>query len=515
METQQYKKQTPEGTLEADIANFYADPLGFVMYAFPWGQKGTRLEKEDGPDTWQIEILNCLGEEIRKREGVGGDDILQSAIQIAVASGHGIGKTALVSWIILWFISTHGNPQIVVTASTQTQLLKKTWRELSKWQEMAINGYWFEWNQTSFAYKKSPSTWFASAIPWSEHNSEAFAGTHEEHVLVIFDEASGIADIIWEVASGAMTTKGAIWIAFGNPTKNTGRFRECFRKFKHRWITKQIDSRTAKKADNNYINEQIEDYGLDSDFVKVRVLGQFPDAAENQFYPSSLVDACMKLKLPKASYEKFPIIISADIARFGSDKTVITVRQQRKIHAIYIYQGLPLDKIRSKIIGYFQQWNVTTIFIDDTGVGGGVTDMIREQRFPVIGVIFGGTPDDQTKYFNKRAECFGILQLCMSRGMEIPVNEQLRTEMTSISYMFTAKGQLQIEKKEDMKRRGLESPDILDSIALGFAFPVAIKSSFAKFRKATEENGLESANQKFKKSEIGNINRRRRIKHGR
>jgi len=434
-----------------------------------------------GPDEWQIDVLKTLGEEIDKR--VGGVD-LQGAIQLAVASGHGIGKTALISWIIIWFASTRPHPQIVVTANTKNQLLKKTWRELAKWQKYAINGHWFDWSQTAFSLKKAEDTWFASAVPWSEHNSEAFAGTHEEYVLVIYDEASAIADVIWEVTEGAMTTPGAMWIAFGNPTKNTGRFRECFRKFKKRWITRQVDSRTAKQASKAQIDQWLEDYGEDSDFFKVRVRGVFPDAADNQFFNSRMVDNCMSLQLVPEAYMNFPIIVSVDVARFGDDQSVIIIRQQRKIHAIYKYRKLDLTQLRDKTIGHFKEWKGDKIFTDDTGVGGGLTDMLRELKFPVVGVIVGGKADDNVMYFNKRAECLGIMRECMKRGMELPRDSELETQLTSIEYGFAQGGAIQIEKKEDMKKRGLDSPDIVDAIAISFAFPVTKASKSSKFSKA-------------------------------
>ena len=220
---------------------YFYDPLGFVMWAFPWGKEGTPLaptpqDPNPGPDVWQAEFLNELGQKCH--------DTLEGAIQFAVSSGHGIGKSSLVAWIILWFMSTRPNPQLVVTANTRTQLNSKTWRELAKWHRMALNKDMFEWQATTFKMVFAPKTWVATAIPWSENNPEAFAGTHEKYVLVIFDEASGIADIIWEVTRGAMSTDGAIWICFGNPTKPTGRFRQCFPggNMAHRWVSRQIDS---------------------------------------------------------------------------------------------------------------------------------------------------------------------------------------------------------------------------------------------------------------------------------
>ena len=128
-----------------------------------------------------------------------------------------------------------------------------------KWHKLARNKEWFVWTATKFYLRDDPETWFASAIPWSEERSEAFAGTHEDHVLVIFDEASAVADIIWEVIEGAMTTGECVWLAFGNPTRNTGRFRECWRKFRHRWITRRVDARTAKKANAAQIERRLTD----------------------------------------------------------------------------------------------------------------------------------------------------------------------------------------------------------------------------------------------------------------
>ena len=202
------------------------DPLAFVMGAFPWGEKDTRLEKfPDGPEPWQREILKLI------KDGL--VDV-NKAIQLAVASGHGIGKTALVSWIILWAISTKPDSRGVVTANTETQLKTKTWAELGKWFHMFIAKDFFSLTATALFAKDSAHerTWRIDMVPWSERNTEAFAGLHnkERRILVVFDEASAIPDVIWETTEGALTDANTeiIWCVFGNPTRNTGRFRECF-----------------------------------------------------------------------------------------------------------------------------------------------------------------------------------------------------------------------------------------------------------------------------------------------
>ena len=266
------------------------DPLAFVYFAYPWGEPGTPLEDMEGPDEWQIQILKDIGEQLKK-----GKD-LQTAIQEAVASGHGIGKSALISWLIHFAISTHENTRGVVTANTEGQLRTKTWPELSKWHNMFIAKDLFTYTATAIfsSDKNYEKTWRIDAIPWSKNSPESFAGLHNQgnRILVLFDEASAIDDVIWEVTEGALTDANTeiIWCAFGNPTRNSGRFRECFRKYRKFWNTYQIDSRTVKISNKAKIEEWLEAYGEDSDFFKVRVRGVFPSASDLQFISTKIAD---------------------------------------------------------------------------------------------------------------------------------------------------------------------------------------------------------------------------------
>lgn len=460
----------------AAAGEYVDDPLGFVWFVFPWGVKGSRLEfapdggADVGPDEWQTGVLQTIGEHVRHSNA--NEDIVD-ALQIAVSSGHGIGKSALIAWILIWFIATRPEPQIIVTANTKAQLDGKTWRELKKWHRLMIPALrdLFEWSATRFYLKSYRETWFASAIPWSEHNAETFAGTHEKHVLLLFDEASAIADSIWETAEGAMTTPGAMWICFGNPTRNTGRFRECFARFKHRWVRRQIDSRTAKMADKKKLNQWVEDYGEDSDFVRVRVRGVFPRAGSNQLISSDLVEYARQNKAEQ--YDQAPKVLGVDVAREGDDQTVILFRQGPKVHWLRKYRIADLMQIASLVAEAKREVDADAIFVDGTGMGAGVVDRLRQMNFDPIAVMVGHAAREPEKYYNLRAEIWVKMRDWFKEGdADIPDDTELHDDLIGPEYGFDSRDRLQLERKKDMKDRGLSSPDCADALSMTFAYPV-------------------------------------------
>ena len=454
--------------LAKDLSGYFDDPLGFVLYAFPWGKKGTRLADETGPDTWQIEVMQKLGEEIRAGRDV--KDALP--VLFAVASGHGIGKTALIAWILIWFLATREFPQVVVTAGKKEQLMGKTWRELAKWLKLSICGHWFVWTATKIEHVLYPDTWNAQAIAWSKNAPENFAGTHEKHVLVVFDEASAVDDVIWEVTDGAMTTPGAMWIAFGNPTKNTGRFFECFNKFRKFWTTMQVDSRTAKKANRRLLDRWVEAYGEDSDFVRVRIRGVFPRAGDLQFISSEDVRAAMLRKA--RGYERYGKVLSVDVARHGSDQTVFCFRQGRKVLKFKKFRVPDTMQIAALVAEAINDFGPDAVFIDATGLGWGVVDRLHQMGYSlVIGVQTGERANRPERFANRKAELWGAMRDWIQDGGSIPDDPELETDLTAVQYGFDAKQRYVLESKEDLKERGLDSPDTADALALSFCSPVA------------------------------------------
>ena len=452
------------------------DPLAFVYFAYPWGEPGTPLEDMEGPDEWQIQILKDIGEQLKK-----GKD-LQTAIQEAVASGHGIGKSALISWLIHFAISTHENTRGVVTANTEGQLRTKTWPELSKWHNMFIAKDLFTYTATAIfsSDKNYEKTWRIDAIPWSKNSPESFAGLHNQgnRILVLFDEASAIDDVIWEVTEGALTDANTeiIWCAFGNPTRNSGRFRECFRKYRKFWNTYQIDSRTVKISNKAKIEEWLEAYGEDSDFFKVRVRGVFPSASDLQFISTEIADKAQKQVYKPGQFEHLPVIIGVDPAWTGSDSLEIVMRQGYYMKSLASIPKNDDDWRMAQLIAQFEdEYKADAVFID-MGYGTGIYSIGKQLGRKWRLIEFGGKSNDPV-YLNMRAYMWGQMKEWLREGGSIPPNDQaLYDDIVGPEAIIDKNGRIQLESKKDMKDRGLPSPNKGDALALTFAARVVKKS---------------------------------------
>lgn len=471
------------------LASFSADPLGFVLFAYPWGEG--ELLGYSGPDAWQVNLLEEVGRgtlstsaAIAIAQAEGSEAEVQP-IRIARSSGHGIGKSALVCWLIDWAQSTFPDTKGVVTASTETQLRTKTWAEMAKWHRLSVTSPLFKMTATS-RFSVDPEhekTWRIDCIAWSEHNAQAFAGLHNQgkRIIIIFDEASTIGDIIWEVTEGASTDKNTeiIWAVFGNPEKNTGRFREAFPggKFAHRWSSATIDSRTVAISNKRLLQEWIDDYGLDHDFTRVRVLGQFPKADTTSFISYELAkEATLR---PVTSDPSHPPVMGVDVGRFGPDPSVIYFRSgaDGRSRPPLLYNGLNSIQLAQKVFDAWMESGATAIFVDVGGVGAGVVDQLEAMGAPVYPVDFGSKADvagDGTRYANKRAEIWDSMRAWLKRGSIVDKvrDYSLLDELIAPAYTY-GKGDvsLQLESKRDMKRRGKASPNIADALACTFAYP--------------------------------------------
>lgn len=467
------------------LASFTHDPLGFVYAAFPWGEG--ELAKFEGPDEWQKGVLNAIKDGLLN---------LETAVRVATASGNGIGKSALVSWLILWAMATHEDTRGVVTANTESQLRSKTWAELAKWHRLFIASDMFKFSATSLCSieKGHDKTWRIDAIPWSKDNPEAFAGLHNQgkRILIVFDEASAIYDEIWRVTEGAITDANTeiIWACFGNPTRNSGRFYECFTNLQHIWNCRQIDSRTVKISNKHTIRQWEDEYGVDSDFFKVHVRGMFPSSSDNQLISLELANEAYGVQLKKEQYSFAPAIIGVDPAWTGSDKLAIVLRQ-----GLYckVLETLPKNdndlEVARRIARYQDDNNVQSVFIDQ-GYGTGIYSAGKDMGRSSWKLISFARKADSDAYANKRAEMWFEMKKWLQDGGSIYKLEELRDELVGPEAFINKSGKYQLESKDDMKRRGIASPNIADALALTFAFPVqvGINTRYRKLRRSKKLN---------------------------
>ena len=479
--------------LARDLARFYADPLGFVLYAYPWDtDRSLQLVPlpepwsfvygcDFGPDAWACQLLEDIGAEVRAR-GFDGVNAVPP-IQFAVSSGHGIGKSAMAAWLTHWIMSTRPHSKGVVTANTGEQLASKTWAGVASWVNRSVNKHWFTITTGKGAmrmvHRQHPESWRVDAQTSREENSESFAGLHAASSTpwYLFDEASAIPSKIWEVAEGGKTDGEPMHFAFGNPTRNTGAFAECFGKSRHRWNTRQIDSRSVSITNKATLQAWVDDYGDDSDFVRVRVRGIFPRASSMQFIGRDLVDGAMDREALVERFVGRTAAVGVDVARFGDDESVIATRVGRDGRSIAPkrFRGLDTMTLAGRVAEHVEELRRLSLrvvlFIDGGGVGGGVVDRLRQMHFDPIEVQFGAAASNPRKWANKRAEMWGAVRDWLAIGC-LPRDEVLATDLTGVEYGFRPDDTILLERKEDMKRRGLASPDTGDAYALTFAHPV-------------------------------------------
>ena len=466
--------KTEDLDLADEISEFYADPLGFVKFAYPWLEPG-QLASSAGPDEWQTKFLTDLGNEVRLRKFDGENAV--APIRMATASGHGIGKSTIVAWIVNWIMSTRPDAVGTVTANTFPQLKSKTWSQIQKWTRLCITSHWFLISGARIAHREHPESWFFTPQTCREENSEAFAGQHsaKSSSVYVFDEASAIPEKIFEVAEGGLTDGESMIFLFGNPTRSNGKFhRVVFGSERNRWNHRSIDSRTSAMTNKALIEEWITDYGENSDFVRVRVRGLPPAASDLQFIDSVRIFEAQEREA--VFFGDDPLIVGVDVARGGNDSNVIQFRRgldAKSIPAIRIPGEQTRDAMRlvSVLANVIETHKPAYVFVDGTGIGGPIVDRLKQLGHRCVHEVqFGWASPDQ-KYANMRAYMWSRMRDWLLKGA-IPKDEQLETDLTGPSYHHDKADRVVLERKEDMKKRGLDSPDHGDALAVTFAQPV-------------------------------------------
>jgi hypothetical protein len=473
--------------LAEEIAGFYTDPLGFVLFAYPWGQAGTSLENyPDGPDVWQRAALEDLGRQVRAR-GFDGVKAVRP-IRQAISSGHGIGKSTYQAWIVNWIMSTRPGCRGTITANNATQLDTKTWAAIMRWTRLCITAPWFEINTNRMYFKGHREDWFCAPQSCKKENSEAFAGQHaaSSTSFYIFDEDSAVEDVIHEVAEGGLTDGEPMIFRFGNPTRSQGSFyRACFGSERGKWNPVIVDARTARFANKELFDEWAKEYGEDSDFFRVRVRGLPPSAGDLQYIDTKTVSEAQRreaIALPDDA-----LVCGLDVARGGMDHNVFWFRRGQDARTIPPIR-IPGEKTKDTTLlvaracevleAKYHGRRVDMLFVDGTGIGGPIYDRLVQlgHGARVTEVQFGGEAPEIThgqKVANMRAFMWARGKEWLKRGA-IPEDPQLESEITAPGYTHDKRDRVVLESKESLKKRGVASPDHADALFLTFAAPVAV-----------------------------------------
>ncbi len=428
------------------------------------------------PDEWQIEVLEAV----------------KTHQRICLKASKGPGKSTVLSWVCWWFLLTHSHPKVVATSITGDNLKDGLWAEMSKWQQKSpLLKESFTWAAERITANDHHETWFMSARTWVKgadptQQANTLAGIHADNVLFVIDEAGGVPDAVVAAAEAGLANASeeegriAKLLIAGNPTHLSGPLYRACAIERPLWWVKEIsgdpdDPKRAPRISVEWARAQISKYGRDNPWVLINVFGQFPPGQSNALMGVEEVTAATQRTVPEREFTDEAKVIGVDVARFGDDRSVITIRQGRAVWQPAVFRNIDTQELASKVCQLIDKEKPQGVFIDATGVGGGVVDRCRALGYPVVGVDSAAKPGDST-CLNLRMEMWAKMAEWLKGGGCLPNMPEYAAELTAPTYFFTSKNQQQLESKADLKKRGLPSPDIADSLALTFAYPVAAKS---------------------------------------
>lgn len=418
------------------------------------------------PDRWQLDVLRAFNDNRR----------------IGMKACKGPGKTAVLAWLIWCFLATRPHPKIAATSISRDNLADGLWTELAHWQSRSpFLKARFEVKKTRVEAIDHPETWWASARSWAKgadqtQQANTLAGLHADYLLFVLDEVGGIPDAVMAAAeAGLATGKETKILMAGNPTHLEGPLYRASTTERHLWWLIEItadpdDPNRTPRVSVEWAREQIDKYGPDNPWVLVNVFGRFPPASLNTLLGPDEVSEAMRRHLKEDAYAFSQKRIGVDPARFGDDRTVLAPRQGLAWRPPVILRNADTTAIAARLIAGKVRWGSELEFVDDTGgYGAGVIDNLRVAGYSPQAINASGKPID-SRFFNKRAECWWEMAQAVKRGAALPPIPSLQRELTTPTYTLW-KGKLRLEEKDQIKKRLGYSPDIADAYSQTFALP--------------------------------------------
>lgn len=420
--------------------------------------------------------------------------------RISVASAHGIGKTCSIALTILWFLFTHKQAQIAVTAPTSKQLFDVLWKELSIWINL-MPVYWrqyFEWQSTYIRMKQNPNEWFASAKTAKKDSTEALAGVHGESVMVIADEASGVVEEVFNTMEGSLTEKDILIILISNPTRLSGYFWETHKKpaVAEKWQKLQFNNLNSPIVRDDYNQDIIDRYGKNSDEYRIRVLGQFPNEADvddKGYVPILGASEIKEIEMPARLEWVGEPIMGIDPAGEGRDSTVWVIRDQFKAAVVLtkrISTELQIAQ-QTRMLAKLHKVKPENIAIDSFGIGSNIAAELAKEWFKINAINVGDTPKKESEkeiYLNLRALYFMRVRKAIRSGFELVRDKAWIYEIPTVKFCRNTRGKIQILAKKEIRKESGKSPDNCDALSLAF-FIDKNKTSF-KITSASQRNQI-------------------------
>ena len=419
--------------------------------------------------------------------------------RVAVKSGNGLGKGFCASVAVLWFLHSHDPAIVLSTAPTFRQVRHVLWRQIRRLHRPVagvLGGKMLDtrWELADDRY----------AMGLSAESADQFQGFHSDNMLIVVDEAEGVSDEIYEGIEAVMTSSEPRLLLIGNPTTVSGAFRRAFYEERKLYYPITISALESPNVDVDkdenqkpwpglttakWVDERKETWGVDNPIYRARVLGEFPDQGEDTLFNLTQIEQATQLVLSESTGPgshagadvieggnnpaDAEVVLAVDVARFGSDRSVILRRRGNRVEEIRTFQKLDTMELTGWVIAAIKEFSPNRVVIDEIGVGAGVVDRLKEEGHAVRGVNVARRAREDNTFANLRGEGFWRLRdLFATGGISIPADNQLIGELAALRYSYDSRGRILMESKEAMRRRGLPSPDKADALMLAFLEPV-------------------------------------------
>lgn len=464
--------KSPKGQITIEdvklmVEKYFTHPEAFALEVL-------QFQKDKGLDKFQYEMLERIVNNKRT----------------AVASGRGIGKTVIMSIVALWWLCTHPGAQVMLVSNNYTQVITQMFTYMRQYAERSIIPHWFECIESKISLAGSPT---AAIRPYSTpQDPTKLRGKHAQSMLILVDEAQGLNDELFDVLIGNTTDPGAKILLIGNPCLLNVPFHKCFTEWSEDWSTMHVDARDCKFIDPEEIATYIKNNGgLESDRVRVNVLGQFPRQSISAYISGEDLKACRELSLERSAYEEIPVVIGLDLAYGGADEAVLVVRQGRKIHRIERYRPDDMRVLRERAATLFNQFRAAKIIVDISGGGKSFTDELKPYlpRNSVVDVMFGSKSlighGESELHRNNRQKIWSLMRAKMADGsldlssLTPKDYADLHAELSVVGVEIDSAGREVIEPKSEIKKRLGRSPDISDALALALSMDPRADSSLS------------------------------------